>query len=211
MKLTYSEQRYKRLKRILTEHVGANAAEFLVRATAAAEKDIKETFGKQLDPGRPIILVGPGRSGDVPGHTLMAVLGDTHKFYRIPIVRIPFSPRSVDPAVRTDVGLAMINRQLLEEIKRAKERGAQLVYVDAVRNKGETQKAYEEIAKRLGIEFDAVINLNEAPRHRIRILGKHLDNYSKFMRLFDKIPAEIDPNGRKYKVNIYRVVREGHK
>ena len=71
--------------------------------------------------------------------------------------------------------------------------------MDAVRNRGETQRAYEEIAKRLGIEFDAIINLNEMPRHTIRVLGVvQTDRYSKMHWLFHKKPVGIELNGKRY-------------
>ncbi len=208
MKLTYSEQRYSRLRKILSKHVGKKNAEFLMQLTRRAEKDVKETVGKMLDPERPIILVGPGRSGDLAAHELMALLRNTHKFHRIPIVRIPASLRSVEPGARVDVGLALMNRQLLKEIKGAKANGAQIIYVDAVRNKGETQNAYENIAKRIGIEFDAIINLNEMPRHKIRVLGIQTDRYSKMHRLFHKKAVGIEINGKRYGVNIYVPTRK---
>ena len=58
MKLTYSEQKYSRLRKILSKHVGQKNAEFLTRLTKRAEKDIKEVIGNMLDPQRQIIIVG---------------------------------------------------------------------------------------------------------------------------------------------------------
>ena len=209
MKLTYPElEKYKRLVKILEKHVGHKNALFLTNLAIRAEKDVKETIGKKLDPERPIIVVGPGRSGDVAGHIFQTLLSDTHTFYKIPIVHIPASLRSVEPEARVDVGLALVNRRLLREIKRAKENGAQIVYIDAVRNRGETQKAYEDIAKRLGIEFDAIINLNEMPHHSVRVLGIQTDRYSKMHRLFHKKSVGIEVNGSRYGVNVYEPTRK---
>ncbi len=206
MTLTYTERN--KLEKELQRYGEETYARLLSTLATAAKEDIQREIGHQIDTEKPIILVAPGRSGRIAAQILRYALKDTHKFHRIPIVQIPASVRSMTGRAWEKLIERLLSKEMIAELRRANQQGAQIIFVDAVKGRGITAERYRKMAERLGIPIHKEIIFSEAKSHRIRVLGKHADNYSKIMvNLFDKKRITVEQGSERIRLDVYKARR----